>query len=117
MKVSVWVTPVASAVILFGSVGVAGLTGDWVTGGRAVPVTSVGTGTGRPADGPGSTVAITGQMTLAQVARASGVDLAELVKAVGLPPDVDTGVPLRELKQSIPSFEVQQVRDAVARLS
>ena len=34
MKVSMWVSPVISAVVLFGSVGVATITGDWVTGGR-----------------------------------------------------------------------------------
>ena len=34
MKVSLWVTPVVSAVVLFGSIGVATISGDWVTGGR-----------------------------------------------------------------------------------
>ena len=34
MKTTVWVAPVATLVIFFGSMGVASLTGSWVTGGR-----------------------------------------------------------------------------------
>ncbi len=201
MKTSVWVAPVASVVVLFGAVGVANLTGDWVVSGRTTFVTGeqlgvddlkgwmtlqqaadglgipVGeiidlidpsgtagltpetpfrdvetlvegfelgtfkeqlrahlagaavspsatattsatpspqpTGTGSGAGQP----AITGQMTLAAVAQAYGVDLAELVAACGLPADVDTRATLRTLKDTYPSFEIQQVRDAVAELA
>jgi len=198
MRTSVWVAPVASVVVLFGSVGIANLTGDWVVSGRTtvvagqqlgvddvkgwmtlqqaadglgVPVAVIigmidpsgaagltpGTafrdveslvpgfalsdfreqlrsrveGTPAPAPsvaasgdatstrppGDDAAPAITGQMTLAEVARANGIDLGELVTACGLPPDVDTRTTLKGLTDAYPSFEIQQVRDAVAQLS
>ena len=194
MNTSVWVAPVASVVVLFGSVGVATLTGDWVVSGRTtvvagqqldvddlkgwmtlqqaadglgVPVAEVidlidpaGTAgltpqtafrdveglvdgfelstfkdrlrahlAGTPvasaaaSDAPaapaeeGSAQAVTGRMTLAEVAQANGIDLAALVEASGLPPDVDTRATLKDLTDVYPSFEIQQVRDAVAQLS
>lgn len=198
MRTSVWVAPVASVVVLFGSVGIANLTGDWVVSGRTtvvagqqlgvddvkgwmtlqqaadglgVPVAEIigmidpsgaagltpGTafrdveslvpgfalsdfreqlssrveGTPAPAPsvaasggatstrppGDDAAPAITGQMTLAEVARANGIDLGELVTACGLPPDVDTRTTLKDLTDAYPSFEIQQVRDAVAQLS
>lgn len=198
MRTSVWVAPVASVVVLFGSVGIANLTGDWVVSGRTtvvagqqlgvddikgwmtlqqaadglgVPVAELigmidpsgaagltpGTAfrdveslvpafalssfreqlrsriDGTPAPMPSAAAsgsaastrqpgdeaapAITGQMTLAEVARANGLDLGELVTACGLPPDVDTRTRLKDLTDAYPSFEIQQVRDAVAQLS
>lgn len=196
MRTSVWVAPVASVVVLFGSVGIAQLTGGWEVSGRTalvagerlgvddlkgwmtlqqaadglgVPVEELivlieGSGTagltpgtafrdieglvdgfelsaykdelrahleGTPvpsADPSGdatpatsstddSAPAITGRVTLAEVARANGIDLAELAAACGLPPDVDTRTTLKDLTDVYPSFEIQQVRDAVAQLS
>lgn len=204
MRVSYWIAPVASVVLLFGSVGVAQLTGDWVTTGRAqvvrgAPITVddlkgwmtlqeaadglgmtvtpmitliappasaeltpqtafkdieglvpgfelstfkeqlrvylAGSATPTPVAGPasapspsdvpdatdshvpGSTGSVTGQSTLAGVALAAGVDLDALVRESGLPEDVNTRVPLKELRDSMPDFEIQQVRDAVTRLS
>ena len=196
MRTSVWVAPVASVVVLFGSVGIANLTGDWVVSGRttvvagqqlgvddikgwmtlqqaadglSIPVAEIigmidpsgaagltpGTafrdveglvpgfalstfreqlrsrveGTSAPsaaasggatstrAPGDDAAPAITGQMTLAGVAQANRIDLGELVTACGLPPDVDTRTTLKDLTDAYPSFEIQQVRDAVAQLS
>ena len=214
MKVSYWIAPVASVVLLFGSVGVAQLTGDWVTTGRAkvvqgAPITvddlkgwmtlqeaADGLGmsvtpmitliappasadltpetafkdieglvpgfelstfkeqlrayladspsptpvassaptpmpssqptstptTSRSPDAtashvPGATGSVTGQSTLAGVALSAGIDLDALIRESGLPADVDTRTPLKELRDSIPGFEIQQVRDAVTRLS
>ncbi len=200
MRTSVWVAPVASVVVLFGSVGIADLTGNWVTSGRTavvagqqfgvedlkgwmtlqqaadglgVPVaalieligapdgtlspdsafrdieslvpgfelstfrdqvreylagaavspaapTAPSAAAGPTGAGDGSETgrpAVTGQMTLAAVAQTHGIDLAELVAACGLPADVDTRLALKDLREALPSFEIQQVRDAVAQLS
>lgn len=204
MKTSVWVAPVASVVVLFGSVGVATITGDWVVSGRTAVVTGqqlgvddlkgwmtlqqAADGLGVPvveligvidpsgtagltpevafrdveelvagfelsafkdqlqahldaaaasatapsatapsltrspaavpvASGDDGSASITGRMTLTEVAQANGLDLAELVAACGLPPDADTRTALKDLTQSYPSFEIQQVRDAVTQLA
>lgn len=80
----------------------------------ATPI-AVGTPTHEPtAGGAGSTV--TGQHSLRQVADGAGVDLAALIAEAGLPPDTDPDVPLRVLRDTVPGFEIQQVRDALERL-
>ncbi|QLQ14694.1 MAG: hypothetical protein HZY73_01870 [Micropruina sp.] len=108
MIVSRWVAPVASVVILFGTIGVAQATGGWVTTGR----------TGPGVNTTAATQSITGRMTLRQVADANHVDLAKLIVACGLPADVDVDALLKDLVESdrYPGFEVQTVRDAVASL-
>lgn len=202
MNLTVLVAPVASVALLFGSIGVATLTGDWVTSGRqqvvagqaltvddlkgwmtlqqaadglGLPVGSlialVGapdgvltpatafkdveglvpgfeltafrdqltallaggaaasaepSATPQPAPAPtpthtpspasGSTQSVTGQSTLTQVATAAGVDVADLVRESGLPADVDVDRTLKDLRDTIPGFEIQQVRDALTRL-
>lgn len=60
---------------------------------------------------------VTGQQTLRQVAQAAGIDLAALIAEAGLPADVNPDVALRTLRDTVPGFEMQQVRDAVDRLS
>lgn len=201
MRVSRWLAPVVSVVLLFGGVGLAQLNGWWITSGRqalvpgvamtvddlrgwmtlqqaatglglrvpeiiaeidppdgvvlsaatavkdieaivpgfeladlrerlrerlsgpatADPATpaatppAVGTPTHEPtAGGSGSTV--TGQHSLRQVADGAGVDLAPLIAEAGLPPGTDPDVPLRVLRDTVPGFEIQQVRDALERL-
>lgn len=85
---------------------------------RPVPTpTPAASATHTPA--PGSTGApsgITGSMTLRQVAQANGLDPAALVRQAGLPADVALDTPLRDLRDSLPGFEIQSVRDAVAAL-
>lgn len=76
-----------------------------------------GTPTGTGAPGSGSTQAITGQMTLQQVAVDNGLDVQDLVAEAGLPADIDPGTTLKDIKNIVPGFEVQVVRDAVARLT
>ena len=107
MKVSVWVAPVASVIILLGSVGVATVTGDWVTSGRQQVVQGQETSSGD----------VKGWMTLEGVAQGAGIGLDELIKEAGLPADIATRVPLKDLKETLPDFEISQVRDAVERLS
>jgi len=56
-------------------------------------------------------------MTLRQVADANQLTLSVLVAECGLPADVDTDLTLRELADTNPGFDVQVVKDAVARLA
>lgn len=75
-----------------------------------------------PAPAPSSTPTgippsgVTGQQTLRQVAEANGLDLAALIAESGLPPQTNPDTALRTLRDTVPGFEIQQVRDAVDRL-
>ena len=69
---------------------------------------ATGTGTGD--------VSIKGSMTLRQVAEANQLQVAVLVAECSLPADVNADLTLRELSDTIPGFDVQVVKDAVARL-
>jgi len=75
--------------------------------------TATGTAT---ATGTGD-ASIKGSMTLRQVADANQLTLSVLVAECGLPADVDTDLTLRELADTNPGFDVQVVKDAVARLA
>lgn len=66
--------------------------------------------------GTGAASGITGSMTLRQVAQANGLDPAALAAKAGLPADVSLDTPLRDLRNTVPGFEIQTVRDAVAAL-
>jgi hypothetical protein len=55
-------------------------------------------------------------MTLRQVADANQLQVAVLVAECSLPSDVNADLTLRELSDTIPGFDVQVVKDAVARL-
>lgn len=79
----------------------------------AVPATA----TVHPSGTPTSTNSVTGQQTLRQVAEDNGLDLVKLIAAAGLPSGVDPDVALRTLRDTVPGFEIGQVRDAVDRLS
>lgn len=68
------------------------------------------TPTGTPPSG------VTGQQTLRQVAEANGLDLAVLIAESGLPASTNPDTALRTLRDTVPGFEIQQVRDAVDRL-
>lgn len=103
MKVSLWVSPVVSAVVLFGSVGVATITGDWVTGGREHVVQGAGL----------SVDDIKGWMTLQQAADGLGIPVATLTgliaapEAVGLAPSTA----FKEVESLVPGFELASFRD------
>ena len=68
------------------------------------------TPTGTPPSG------VTGQQTLRQVAEANNLELAVLIAEAGLPAATNPDVALRTLRDSVPGFEISQVRDAVDRL-
>lgn len=199
MRVSRWVVPVVSVLILFGGVGVAQASGWWITSGRQalVPgaqmtvddlkgwmtlqqaadglgltladiVAEIGPPAGvelvaetafkdveglvpgfsladlrerlrtrltrspeaEPPEAPAPSLsvtpthqpatagapAVTGQSTLREVAEQAGVSPEALIAEAGLPPGTDPDVPLRTLRDTVPGFEIQQVRDAVGRL-
>ena len=70
--------------------------------------------TGTPSGG--GTSSITGQTTLRQAATAAGIDPERLRREAGLPASVGLDVALKDIKNSVPGFEIQSVRDAVERL-
>lgn len=72
--------------------------------------TPTSTPTGTPPSG------VTGQQTLRQVAEANGLELAALIAESGLPPETNPDTALRTLRDTVPGFEIQQIRDAVDRL-
>ncbi len=79
--------------------------------------TPTGTPTGTGTPGSGSTASITGQMTLRQVADDYGLDVAVLAAEAGLPADTDPDLALKQIRDTVAGFEIQAVRDAVARLT
>lgn len=117
MKVNKWFLPIAGIILLFGVIGLAQITGYWVTNQRAESSTSsVSTTPTSPADGSAD-ITITGQTTLRQIIDATGIPLATLLAEAGLPADTDPEATLRSLKDLVPGFEPSSVRDAVARLT
>ena len=60
---------------------------------------------------------VKGSMTLRQVADANHLALSVLVAECGLPADVNADRTLREISDATPGFDVQIVKDAVARLA
>ena len=105
MKVSLWVSPIVSAVVLFGSVGVAAITGDWVTGGREQVVQ----GTRLSVDD------IKGWMTLQQAADGLGIPVASLIGLIG-GPDAAALAPstaFKEVESVVPGFELSSFRDVL----
>jgi hypothetical protein len=79
------------------------------TTGHTATATATATGTGD--------ASIKGSLTLRQVADANHLTLSVLVAECGLPADVNTDLTLRELADTNPGFDVQVVKDAVARLA
>ena len=85
--------------------------------GTGTPGAGSGTPTGTGTPGSGSTAEITGQMTLRQVADDYGLDVAVLAAEAGLPADTDPDLALKQIRDTVAGFEIQAVRDAVARLT
>ena len=77
-----------------------------------------GTRTGTPTGtGTGATQSITGQMTIRQVAEAYKLDPATLAREAGLPATISLDAALKDLKNAVPGFEIQTIRDAAERLT
>ncbi len=77
-----------------------------------------GTGTGEEGAPPAVTSAldIKGRHTLREIADATGIDLADLLTALELPPDTDPGTAVRDLVEAGLVSEVEEIRTAVAEL-
>lgn len=103
MKVSLWLTPIVSAVVLFGSVGVATATGDWVTGGRE-----------QVAQSSRLTVDdIKGWMTLQRSADGLGVPVSTLIELIDAPvaADLRPSTLFKEVEAQVLGFELASFRD------
>lgn len=102
MKVSLWVSPVVSVMVLFGSVGVATVTGDWVTGGRV----EVSQSSRISADD------VKGWMTLQQAADGLGLPVAAVIELID--PQGAAGLSattlFREVEPLVPGFELTTFR-------
>jgi len=67
--------------------------------------------------GTGEGQSISGQMTIRQVAEAYNLDPAVLAREAGVPTGISVDAALKDLKNAVPGFEIQSVRDAVERLT
>lgn len=103
MKVSMWVSPVVSAVVLFGSVGVATITGDWVTGGRE----QVAQKTQLTVDD------VKGWMSLQQAADGLGIPVATLLELIDAPDGARLAATtlFKEVEAQVPGFELATFRE------
>lgn len=82
--------------------------------------TGTGAGTGAGEDGvpPAVTSAldIKGRHTLQEIADATDIELADLLVALNLPPDTDTGAAVRDLVEAGLIGEIDEIRTAVTEL-
>lgn len=107
MKTSVWVAPVASVVVLFGSVGIAELTGVWEVSGRTALVAGEQLGVDD----------LKGWMTLQQAADGLGMPVAELIELVdpsgnaGITPDTA----FRDVEDHVEGFTISAFREQLRR--
>jgi hypothetical protein len=103
MKMSMWVSPVVSAVVLFGSVGVATITGDWVTGGRE----QVAQKTRLTVDD------VKGWMSLQEAADGLGIQVATLIELIDAPDgaSLSAATLLKEVEAQVPGFELATFRE------
>lgn len=137
MRTSLWVAPVASVVILFGTIGVADAVGAWQTTGRQMFGSGQGSGAGSGTEAgesgggesggggrrelaPGETLApddLRGWMTLGQAADGLRIDREVLIGLVGAPDGVtltpDTA--FRDVEGLVPGFELSTFRETVRR--
>lgn len=80
--------------------------------------TGDGTGDGEEGVPPAVTSAldIKGRHTLREIADATNIDVADLLVALNLPPDTDTGAAVRNLVEAGLIGEIEEIRTAVAEL-
>ncbi len=109
------VKPIAFGILtiaLFaGTVGVAMAAGAWQTTGRGASGAGTGSGTGPGTEVP-ATIAnvadIKGWMPIGDVAKGTGIDLAEILAAFELPADTPPTTPLKDLESDL--FSVTNLR-------
>lgn len=108
MRATVWVAPVASVVILFGSVGIAQATGGWTTSGRTAVVQADLT-----ADD------VKGWMTIQQAADGLGVPVAAIIDLIDPPEGVvlEPGTALRDVEAVVDGFSLAALREKLRTLA
>ncbi len=124
-----WVMPLLAALLMFGTIGVAQASGNWVTSGR----TAAGTGGGGAGDGAGgsegtgssadktvtagtlTSADLKGWMTLAQAADGLGMPLADLITLIAPPAGsgVDGSTAFKDLETLVPGFSLTDFRPKV----
>jgi len=91
--------------LFFGSIGVAKAVGVW----NSVPGTEL-----ESLDGELLADNIKGWMTIADISAESGIDESIILKEVGLPPGLDTSIPINRIGDEIGrEFHAEQVRDFI----
>ena len=126
-----WVMPLLAVVLLFGTIGIAQASGNWVTSGRSAAGMGMGGGGGDGSGagsgsgaggGGGAEKAVTagtlapadlkGWMTLQQAADGLGMPLADLLALVGAPAGsgVDGGTAFKDLEALVPGFSLSDFR-------
>jgi|BarGraNGADG00312_2_1021985.scaffolds.fasta_scaffold36047_2 hypothetical protein len=108
MKVSLWIAPAVSVAVLFGSVGVATITGDWITGGREQVVQGVAF----TADD------IKGWMTLQQAADGLGIPAATIIALIAPadPGSLSPSTTFKEVEAIVPGFALTALREQLRTL-
>lgn len=103
MKTSVWVAPVATLVIFFGSMGVASLTGSWVTGGREQVVAAAQL----------SVDDVKGWMTIQQAADGLGVPVATIIGLIdpGNQAGLTPATAFKDIEAVVPEFSLSGLRE------
>lgn len=82
-----------------------------------LPTTQVPTGTPTSTPSDTSESGVRGSMTIREVAEANGIAIDRLLVESGLPADLEPDTVLREIQNEVPEFEIQTMRDAIARLA
>ncbi|CAL8979482.1 hypothetical protein PROP_02827 [Propionicimonas sp. T2.31MG-18] len=107
MRATVWVAPVASVVILFGSVGIAQATGGWTTSGRTVVQADL------------TAEDVKGWMTIQQAADGLGVPVAAIIDLIDPPEGVvlEPGTALRDVEAVVDGFSLATLREKLRTLA
>lgn len=106
MRISLWVAPVASVALLFGGVGIAQGTGQWVTSGRQAVV-------------PGVAITVDdlkGWMTIADAATGLGIGPDEIIALLPAAPDgttITAATAFKDLEGLVPGFELTAFREVL----
>lgn len=117
-----WVMPLLTALLMFGTIGVAQVSGTWVTSGRTAAGAGGGAGddTGGGADksvtaGTLTSADLKGWMTLGQAADGLGMSLADLITLVAAPAGsgVDGSTAFKDLEKLVPGFSLTDFRPKV----
>ncbi len=102
-----YVVPVVVIAVLLGTSNLAQVMGYWSTTGKDQIMVDE--------SGKADPTGIKGWMTLAQVSETYGVPLAPLYERLAIPAEQDPQTALKDLEAVVPGFEVELVRETVAK--